>query len=135
MVVELVRQPQGLGPPLGRYSHVGRGEGQLVAIAGQVGVDASGTLVAQDFASQAAQAYANLEIALKSAGCGLSDILKMTTYLVDADLIPEFMRVRTTLFNRYYPDGCYPPNTLLVVKRLVEPELLFEVEALAVRSS
>jgi hypothetical protein len=37
------------------------------------------------------------------------------------------------VFPAYFPDGVYPPNTLLVVSRLVQPELLVEIEAMAVK--
>lgn len=133
MPVELITQPAGLGAPLGRYSHVARGTGDLVAVAGQVGMDSQG-VAAPDFAAQVEQAYANLQTALKACSCGMGDILKMTTFLVGAEHIPQFMEVRSRLFPALYPDGGYPPNTLLVVERLVEPELLFEVEALALSS-
>lgn len=132
MSVELIRQPAGLGQPLGRYSHAAHGTGHVVAVAGQVGIDAEGR-VATDFASQVEQAYRNLELALNACSCGVHDILKMTSFLVGEHLIPDFMRARTEVFSRLFPDGDYPPNTLLVVQRLVEPELLFEVEAFALR--
>ena len=133
LAVELIRQPQGLGAPLGMYSHVSVGRGEMVAVAGQVGMDSRGQLAGPDLASQARQAYDNLRIALGAAGCGFSDVLKMTTYLVSDDLIGEFMNARSVIFADLYPDGGYPPNTLVIVSRLVEPDLLFEVEALAVR--
>jgi len=133
MTVELIKQPEGLGPPLGRYSHLGVARGALVAIAGQVGVDADGQVVGMDLESQTRQAYANLGTALRAAGCGYGDIVKMTTFLVGPELIEAVMRVRTAVFAEIYPDEQYPPNTLLVVGRLVEPELQVEIEALAVR--
>lgn len=133
MAVELIRQPTGLGAPLGMYSHVAIGSGDLVAVAGQVGLDAQGHLAGPDLESQARQAYENLRIVLAAAGCGYSDVLKMTTYLVRDDLVGEFMNARSLIFAELYPDGGYPPNTLVIVSRLVEPDLLFEVEALAVR--
>ena len=132
MAVEFIRQPHGLGAPLGMYSHVSLGRGNLVAVAGQVGMDAQGNLAGSDLESQARQAYENLGIALSSVGCGYADVLKMTTYLVSADLIAEFMRARSEIFAELCPTGDYPPNTLVIVSRLVEPELLFEVEALAI---
>jgi 2-iminobutanoate/2-iminopropanoate deaminase len=133
LAVELIRQPPGLGAPLGMYTHASVGRGDLVAVAGQVGMDAQGRLAGLDLASQARQAYDNLRIVLAAAGCGYSDVLKMTTYLVSEDLIGEFMNARSVIFAELYPDGGYPPNTLVIVSRLVEPDLLFEVEALAVR--
>lgn len=133
MAVHLIRQPEGLGPPLGNYSHVAVGSGELVAVAGQVGRDERGELAGTDLSSQARQAYANLGTALRAAGCGFADVLKMTTFLVDPADIPAFMEVRAAIFAEVYPGGLHPPNTLCVLRRLVEPELLFEVEALALR--
>jgi hypothetical protein len=43
------------------------------------------------------------------------------------------MKARAKVFPRYFPDGAYPPNTLLIVSRLVKPELLIEIEAMAVK--
>ncbi len=43
------------------------------------------------------------------------------------------MQARREVFPGYYPDGAYPPNTILVASRLVQPELLVEIEAMAVR--
>jgi enamine deaminase RidA (YjgF/YER057c/UK114 family) len=52
---------------------------------------------------------------------------------VSADDIPGFMKARQDLFPELFPGGVYPPNTLLVVSRLVRPELKVEIEAMAVR--
>lgn len=133
MAIQLTRQPAGLGIPLGRYSHVAVGPSGLVAVAGQVGMDEDGNLAGADLASQARQAYDNLGRALASVGCSFSDILKMTTYLVGAELIEEFMQTRTEVYADRYPGGDYPPNTLVMVSRLVEPDLLIEIEAFAAK--
>lgn len=131
-MIRLTRRPAGLGEPLGRYSHLAVGRGDLVAIAGQVGREADGRLAGPELAEQARQAYANLGVALAAAGCSYEDVLKMTTFLVGAERIEEFMEARREIFADLYTDGRYPPNTLLIVNRLVEPELVFEVEALAI---
>ena len=101
-------------------------------MAGQVGIDSDGRLSGSDLASQARQTYRNLGIALAAAGCRYEDVLKMSTYLVSSDLIAEFMEARAAIFSDLYPTSEYPPNTLVIVSRLVEPDLLIEVEALAV---
>ena len=44
--------------------------------------------------------------------------------------IPRFMALRKEIFPTYYPDGIYPPNTLLIVDRLVKEEFEIEVEAI-----
>lgn len=132
MTIRLIRRPKGLGEPLGRYSHVGIGKGEIVAIAGQVGKNQDGETVGRDLPSQLRQTYLNVGTALTAAGCDYEDILRMTTYLVDSVLIEEFMNERATVFSEIFPAGEYPPNTLVIVSRLVEADLLIEVEALAV---
>lgn len=122
--------PSAVAAPLGAYSHISRGAG-LLHVAGQVGVDAAGELVGGDVTSQARQTYRNLEAILASQDLGMSAVLRFTTYLIDADDIPAFYRVREELFPELFPDGGYPPNTLLVVSRLVKPELRVEIEAVA----
>jgi enamine deaminase RidA (YjgF/YER057c/UK114 family) len=59
--------------------------------------------------------------------------VRLQTFLTHAEDIPRFMAARGEVFPKYFPDGAYPPNTLLVVSRLVQPELLVEIEAMAVR--
>jgi len=137
MPVELIRQPDGLGVPLGRYSHISVATGtEIVTVAGQVGITEDGELAGDGgLAAQVWQAFQNLRTALTSQGLGLSDIFKLTTYLVGADNIPEFMTARTAAYAEFYPDGEYPPNTLLVVARLVEERFTVEVEALAIRAT
>lgn len=121
--------PPALGEPLGKYSHVSRA-GDLVLVAGQVGIRPDGSLAGEDFSSQMRQTFENLRLALESAGGGLENVMKFTTYLVDGALISEFYKVREELFPELYPAGAYPPNTLLVIDRLVQPELLLEIEAI-----
>jgi len=124
----------GLGSPVGLYSHAvpipsGR---QLLCVSGQLSVDADGTSVAEgDFDAQMRQVFSNLATVLVAAGSDLGDVMKMTTYLVDPSHIDDFYRVREELFADIFPDGVYPGNTLLVISRLVRPEFLIEIEALA----
>jgi enamine deaminase RidA (YjgF/YER057c/UK114 family) len=51
--------------------------------------------------------------------------------LTSADSIPVFMSARSALFPKLFPGGKYPPNTLLVIDRLVKPEFMLEIEAIA----
>ena len=123
--------PQALAPPLGAYSHVAVA-GDLVSIAGQVGADRDG-VVAKGTANQVLQAFENVRLALETEGLEPTDLLQLTTYLVNVDDIPVFYEARAEVFSEMFPEGAYPPNTLLVVSRLVKPELLVEMAALAVR--
>jgi len=135
MPVDFIKQPQGLGTPLGNYSHVSIASGaEIVTVAGQVGIDHVGELAGDgSLTAQTRQAFHNVATALKSAGLGMRDIFKTTTYLVGSDNIPEFMEARTAIFKELLGDGQFPPNTLLVVARLVEERLAVEVEAFAIR--
>jgi enamine deaminase RidA (YjgF/YER057c/UK114 family) len=63
----------------------------------------------------------------------MRDVVRLATFLTRAEDLEGFMAARAALFPEYFPDGVYPPNTLLVVSRLVRPELLVEIEAMAVR--
>jgi 2-iminobutanoate/2-iminopropanoate deaminase len=128
--------PASFGPPLGMYSHgmIAPG-GELVVVAGQVGMGAGGTVAVGDVVTQTKQALDNVRTILEAAGCTMRDVVRLQTFLTRADDIPGFMKARSDVFPAWFPDGVYPPNTLLVVSRLVRPELLVEIEAMAVRTA
>lgn len=123
-----------LGPTLGMYSHgMVAPAGEIVVVAGQVGMDGGRLVGAGDVVAQTRQTFANIEKVLRAAGCGMRDVVRFQTFLTYASDIDPFMRARRDVFPGYFPDGVYPPNTLLVVSRLVQPELLVEIEAMAVK--
>jgi len=126
--------PKSFGPPLGMYSHgmIARG-GELVVVAGQVGLTAEGRVPGDDVGSQTKQALENVRTVVEAAGCTMRDVVRLQTFLTRAEDIAGFMKARQEVFPGYFPDKVYPPNTLLVVSRLVRPELLVEIEAMAVR--
>jgi 2-iminobutanoate/2-iminopropanoate deaminase len=108
---------------------------RTVVVAGQVGLNRDGALVGEgDIAAQTRQAYENVGLALASARATWSDVVKMATFLVSEDLIDGFFSAREQAFAALFSSGTYPPNTLLIVRRLVRPELLVEIEATAVTS-
>jgi enamine deaminase RidA (YjgF/YER057c/UK114 family) len=72
-----------------------------------------------------------VEAALRSAGPGWPNVVQFKTYLVHSQAIPQFMAFRSREFPRLFPDGGYPPNTLLIVDRLVGEKFLMEVRAVA----
>lgn len=131
--MKYLAQPSGLAAPLGRYSHIAiEGGTGIVSIAGQVGITAEGELPGNgSISAQVEQAYQNLATALASVGAAATDVFKMTTYLTDADSIGAFMETRSKVFASMYPSADYPPNTLLIINRLVEARFLVEIEALA----
>ena len=126
-----ILNPDSLGKPLGQYSQITRVKAsEFLFIAGQVGADRDGK-VAADFDAQCVQTFANIGAALKSQGASFANIVEFTTYLVHSQDIPKFMAYRTREFPKLFAGGAYPPNTLLMIDRLVKEELLIEVSAVA----
>ena len=128
-----ILNPDALGKPLGQYSHMSRVKAsEFLFIAGQVAVDRDGKLVGgDDFDAQCVRTFANIEAALKSAGGGFGNVVQFTTYLVHSQDIAKFMTYRLREFPKMFPGGAYPPNTLLMVDRLVQEHFLIEVQAVA----
>ncbi len=129
-----ITNPEGLGKPLGQYSQIARvkNASEWLFIAGQLATDVGGNIVgADDFDAQCRQVFKNIEAALKSAGAGWGNIVQFTTYLVHSQDIPKFMAFRKREFPKMFPDGKYPPNTLLMVDRLVGEPFLVEVQPIA----
>ena len=126
--------PKALGAPLGMYSHgmIAPG-GEIVVVAGQVGMGQGGQVAGGDVVAQTKQALSNVCAVVEAAGCAMRDVVRLQTFLTHAGDIDGFMKARAEVFPRYFPDGAYPPNTLLIVSRLVKPELLVEIEAMAVK--
>ena len=122
-----------LGAPLGQYHHMTRVKAsEYLFIAGMLSSDANGDVVGDgDFDAQCRQVFGNLEAALKSANAGWRNIVQFTTYLVHSQAIPKFMQYRLREFPKMFPDGKFPPNTLLMVDRLVNEKFLVEVQAVA----
>ena len=58
-------------------------------------------------------------------------MVEFTTYLVHSQDIAKFMQFRLREFLRMFPSGRYPPNTLLIVDRLVQEPFLIEVQTVA----
>ena len=114
-----------LGKPVGPYSHVARVKGgETLYIAGMLAPGDS-------FDAQCTGVFGQIETALKSAGAGWGNVVQFTTYLVHSKDIPNFMQWRLREFPRMFPDGRYPPNTLLIVDRLVQEPFLIEVHTVA----
>jgi enamine deaminase RidA (YjgF/YER057c/UK114 family) len=127
-----ILNPDALGKPLGQYSHMTRVKAsEFLFIAGQVAVKDGKLVGADDFDAQCVQTFANIEAALKSAGAGFANVVEFTTYLVHSQDIAKFMTFRLREFPRMFPGGAYPPNTLLIVDRLVQEGFLIEVSAVA----
>ena len=123
--------PDGAAPAQGLYSHAARvTAGNLYFVAGQLAVAPDDGVVGKnDFATQFQCVFDNLGDVLQGLGAGWSDIAKFTTYMVHSQDLEQFMALRAALFPKLFGGDVFPPNTLLMVDRLVKEEFLFEVEA------
>jgi len=126
-----ILNPETLGKPLGQYSQLTRVKAsEFLFIAGQVGAGKDGKAPA-DFEAQCALVFANIGTALASQGASFANIVEFTTYLVHSQDIAKFMAYRTREFPKMFVNGAYPPNTLLIIDRLVQEQFLIEVSAVA----
>lgn len=117
---------EAIGKPVGPYSHVARAKGgETLYIAGML---APG----DTFDAQCAGVYGQIEKALQSAGGGWRNVVQFTTFLVHSQDIAKFYRWREREYPRMFPDGRYPPNTLLIIDRLVQEQFLIEIQTIAV---
>ena len=114
-----------LGKPLGQYSHVTRvAAREFLFIAGML---APG----ETFDQQCSGVFAQIAEALKSGGAGWQNVLQFTTYLVHSQDIARFYKWREREYPKMFPDGNYPPNTLLIIDRLVQEQFLIEIQTVA----
>jgi enamine deaminase RidA (YjgF/YER057c/UK114 family) len=125
--------PETMFKPTAGYSQIAEVKsGKLVYIAGQVPLDQAGQLVGKDnFPAQAEQVFKNLEAAVVAAGGTFDDMVKLNYFCVegvDPSLIPGILAIRDHFVNTKTP----PISTFVIVKRLVRPEWLIEIEAVAV---
>jgi 2-iminobutanoate/2-iminopropanoate deaminase len=102
--------------------------GRIVWLAGQVaGVDAGGRSLAGNFDGQVREVFGRLGATLAEAGGSLSDIVTMTVFMIDSRLGDRFVQLRQEIFG-----DDFPASALITVAGLARPELLVEVQAVAV---
>jgi reactive intermediate/imine deaminase len=112
--------------PTRGYSHAIRA-GNTIYCAGQVGIKEDGQLV-EGFEGQAKQALENLKRVLDASGASLKDVIKTITYVTTM----KFMSNGYREVRRSYFGGHQPAATLIQVAGLARPEMLIEIEAIAV---
>jgi reactive intermediate/imine deaminase len=114
--------------PLERYRLAqGYRIGDLVVLSGQAALDDEGNVVgAGDFDAQAEQVFRNLQKVLAAADSSLEQVVKVTIYLTDMSYFPRIVELRGKWFK-----PPYPADTIVEVSRLGLPELMIEIEAIA----
>jgi enamine deaminase RidA (YjgF/YER057c/UK114 family) len=123
-------EPDGWPRPHG-YAHGVLAQGRMLAVAGQIGWNERGVLVASDFAAQAEQALRNVVTVVEAAGGSARSVVRLTWYVTDLD---EYRACRRELGQRYRAifGTHYPAMTLVQVAALLEPGAKVEIEATAV---
>lgn len=119
-------------PPV--FSHAGIAPaGSTVAfLTGQVAWDEAGKVVGSgDIQLQLDQTWRNIRGVLSSMGLAMSDVIKLVTYTTD----PRFKNEITAAKMVQFSDSPPPASTFLVVSGLADPELLVEIEVIAVMSA
>jgi len=127
-MAKTVINPSTLAKPTG-YSYAIKKSGTPVFISGQVALDAEGKLVGEnDAAAQTEQVFRNLQAVVEACGGSLDDIVKITIFVTDPSYRPAVAAARL----KYFKEGQWPASTYLVVAALAVPQMLVEVEAVAV---
>jgi enamine deaminase RidA (YjgF/YER057c/UK114 family) len=125
--------PDTMAKPTAGYSKVAEvSDGKIVFIAGQVALDRSANLVGKDnFRAQVQQVFENLKAAVEAAGGDFNGVVKFNYYCAES-LDPVQIGVVREIRDKYVNTTNPPTSTFVVVKRLVRPEWLIEVDAVAV---
>lgn len=102
--------------------------GEVVYVSGTTGTDPSGKVLAPgDAYAQAAQAIRNIEGALQRLGLSLEHVVRTRIYLTDIDRWQDVARAHAEFFGEIHP-----ATSMVGVARLIDPEMLVEIEATAV---
>ena len=120
----------GVASQIGTYSDAVEvpANARWLSTAGTPGLAQDGSL-APDITGQAEAAWAHIVAPLEKAGMTIGDVVKVTQYLVRADDIPAYAKVRSRVLG-----AARPASTLLVVPALVRPDILLEVEVQAAKA-
>jgi len=115
--------------PFGIFSSAAwQPEGKVLHVSGQVAQDATGAIMGTgDIRAQTRQVLENIRTVLAGAGGTMDDVARVTVYVTDMSGLAQIHEVRAQYFRRPYP-----ASTLVEVKRLVKPEYLIEIDAVAV---
>jgi enamine deaminase RidA (YjgF/YER057c/UK114 family) len=102
--------------------------GRIIWLAGQVGAaGASGNSLAGDFDGQVREVFSRLSQTLEEAGGSLADMVTMTVFITDARFGDRFTELRKEIFG-----DNFPASALITVAGLARPEMLVEVQGIAV---
>ena len=103
--------------------------GTTTYLAGHTGFqDAAGKTYPNDFDAQVRVCFERLGQTLERAGGSLDDIVTMTVFITDMENGTRFTQLR----REFFKEGRYPASALIGIKALARPEMLIEIQAIAV---
>jgi enamine deaminase RidA (YjgF/YER057c/UK114 family) len=126
-----IHNPPAIADPIGTYSHGIEvpPNARWLYVAGQIGIRKDGSVPAT-IDEQSAVAWQNVVAILDAAGMKVTDIVKMTQFLVNLEDFPKYAATRAKFLA-----GHRPASTGLVIRSLVKPEYLVEVEVVAAKAA
>ncbi|WP_370399400.1 RidA family protein [Sulfitobacter sp. JB4-11] len=123
-------QPEGWAKPKG-YANGILDKNGILHVAGQVGWDENEVFQTHDFIGQMAQALKNIRAIVLAAGGQVSDVVRLTWYVTDAEDYLMYQAEVGTVYRKVFGHH-FPAMSLVVVRGLIEPGALLEIEATAV---
>ena len=90
--------------------------------------DESGKSLAGDFDGQVRATFNNIRKTLEKAGATLDDVVTMTVFVTDMKYGNRFVEIR----KEFFPAGRYPGSALIGIKELARPEMMVEIQGIAV---
>ena len=126
MKIEKITSPHVAEPPPGRWSNALR-VGDMLFVSGTVARASDGVAIqGRNEYEQAKIIFGKIRHFVEAAGGAMSDIVKMTIYVVNIKQNTDVWRARQEFFT-----GDFPCSTLVEVRNLATPEVLVEIEAIA----
>lgn len=122
--------PQTIHPPFARYAHGVEipGGSRLVFCSGQLGIEKNGA-IPEGVEAQARLCFQAVAAILGEAGMDLNDLVRINAYVIGAQYLAGYMKVRDE-----YIGSPPPASTLMIVQGFARPEFKVEVEAVAARA-
>jgi 2-iminobutanoate/2-iminopropanoate deaminase len=103
--------------------------GTTIYLAGHTGYqDERGETYSNNFDGQVRVAFERMRTTLEAAGGKLADIVTMTVFVTDMANGTRFTQLR----KEFFQDGRYPSSALIGIKELARPEMMIEIQAIAV---
>ena len=118
--------PEGVAKARG-FSHAVK-VGNTIYVSGQIAGDEAGNIIGKgDMVAQTERAYENIRRTLETAGASMTDVVKLTYYCLDLEAFKKTGEARKKYFGKYFPAA-----TAVQVEKLMVPDALIEVEAIAI---